>query len=204
MRPPKTQTVLDVSDLPYYAYGQRSILWWGTLGFCLIEGTAFALALVAYFYLRGKTDAWPPGGLKPPDLFWGTLNTGILLLSCIPNSWVKHAAEREELGPVRLWLVVCLLFGLGFSAVRGFEFGVLNVSWNTDAYGSIVWALMFLHTTHIATDVADTAVLTALMMTSLARGSRFVDVSENAFYWYFVVLTWLPIYAAVYLVPRYL
>ena len=110
----KTEAVLDVSGLPHYAYGQRSILWWGTLGFCLIEGTAFALALVAYFYLRGKTETWPPGGIKPPDLFWGTLNTVILLASCIPNRWVKAAAEREQLRPVRLWLVVCLVFGLAF------------------------------------------------------------------------------------------
>ena len=61
---------------------------------------------------------------------------------------------------------------------------------------------MFLQTTHIATDVADTAVLAALMFTRDGRGRRFVDVSENAFYWYFVVLTWLPIYAVVYLAPR--
>ena len=81
----RMEPALDISDLPQYAYGQRSILWWGTLGFCLIEGTAFALALVAYFYLRGKTQAWPPDGLKPPDLLWGTLNTGLLLASCIPN-----------------------------------------------------------------------------------------------------------------------
>ena len=31
---------------------------------------------------------------------------------------------------------------------------------------------------------------------------RFVDVSENAMYWYFVVLTWLPIYAVIYFAPR--
>ena len=40
------------------------------------------------------------------------------------------------------------------------------------------------------------------MFTRHGRGKRFVDVSENAFYWYFVVLAWLPIYAVVYLVPR--
>ena len=31
---------------------------------------------------------------------------------------------------------------------------------------------------------------------------RFVDVSENALYWYFVVISWLPIYAVIYLAPR--
>ena len=31
---------------------------------------------------------------------------------------------------------------------------------------------------------------------------RFVDVEENALYWYFVVLAWLPIYAVIYWAPR--
>src|SRR5437773_1031806 len=131
----KTEAVLDVSGLPSYAYGQRSILWWGTLGFCLIEAAAFALALVAYFYLRGKTATWPPGAIAPPDLLWGTLNTAIMLASCLPNHWAKQAAEREDIAGVRLWLSVCLAFGLAFNAVRGFEFGALNVRWDSDAYG---------------------------------------------------------------------
>ena len=45
-------------------------------------------------------------------------------------------------------------------------------------------------------------VLTALMHTGPIEGTRFVDVSENALYWYFVVMSWLPIYAVIYLVPR--
>ena len=61
---------------------------------------------------------------------------------------------------------------------------------------------MGLHTAHLLTDVVDTGVLTALMFTRHARGRRFVDVSENAFYWYFVVLVWLPLYAVIYWVPR--
>lgn len=198
----RTEPILDLSDLPSYAYGQRSILWWGTLGFCLIEGTAFALALVGYFYLRGRAGAWPPDGIRPPDLSWGTLNTAILLASCIPNQWVKQAAEREEIGPVRLWLIVCLGFGLAFNAVRGFEFGVLNVRWDDNAYGSIAWTLLGLHTTHLVTDVADTIVLAVLMMTGPLHRKRLSDVTDNAFYWDFVVLAWIPIYAVLYLAPR--
>jgi cytochrome c oxidase subunit III len=200
-RPIKLNPVLDVADLPTYAFGHRSILWWGTLGFCLIEATAFGLALVAYFYFRSKALEWPPN-VAPPALLWGTVNTAVLLASCLPNHFAKKAAEDEDLGGVRIWLLVSLAFGLGFAAIRGLEFGVLNVQWDTNAYGSIVWALMFLHTLHIGTDLADTAVLTALMFTRHAHGKRFVDVSENSFYWYFVVLTWLPLYAVIYLVPR--
>ena len=36
------------------------------------------------------------------------------------------------------------------------------------------------------------------------EGKRFVDVSENAFYWYFVVASWLPIWFVIYIAPRLL
>ena len=48
----------------------------------------------------------------------------------------------------------------------------------------------------------DTAVLDVLFFTGPLEGKRFSDVSENALYWYFVVLSWLPIYAVVYWAPR--
>lgn len=197
----RTVRVLDLSGLPTYAFGARSLLWWGTLGFCAIEGTAFALSLMAYVYFRLKVSVWPPDA-PPPALIWDTLNTALLLASCVPNALAKKAAEREEIRPVRLWMAVCLVFGVAFCGVRALEFTALHTSWTADAYGSIVYALLFLHSTHIATDVADTAVLAALIFTRQGRGKRFVDVSENAFYWYFVVLAWLPIYVMVYIVPR--
>jgi heme/copper-type cytochrome/quinol oxidase subunit 3 len=196
------QRTLDVATLPPGAFGSRSIVWWGTLGMMLIEGTAFALAIGSYFFLRTRMPSWPPDGVAPPSLVWGTVNTLVLLVSLIPNELAKRAGERIDLRAVRLWLFVCLAFGVAFNAVRVLEFLSLNVLWNHDSYGSIVWLLLGLHTTHIATDVADTGVLTALMCIGPIEERRFVDVSENSMYWYFVVLTWLPIYAVIYWAPR--
>jgi cytochrome c oxidase subunit 3 len=63
--------------------------------------------------------------------------------------------------------------------------------------------LLGLHTLHIGTDVVDTIVLTALMFTRYGdMGRRFSDVNDNAFYWDFVVLSWLPIYFLIYWFPR--
>jgi heme/copper-type cytochrome/quinol oxidase subunit 3 len=77
------------------------------------------------------------------------------------------------------------------------------VRWDANAYGSIVWAILLLHTTHLVTDCFDTVVLAALMHTPHGeKPRRSVDVSENALYWHFVVITWVPLYALVYLVPR--
>jgi heme/copper-type cytochrome/quinol oxidase subunit 3 len=195
---------LDVSVLPPGAFGHRSLMWWGSLGLMLIEGTAFALAIGMYLYYWTHATEWPPGHTAPPRLLWGTLNTVILLASAVPNELTKKAAERVDLRSTQLWMVVSLVFGVGFNIVRAFEFGSLNVKWSQDAYGSIVWLLLGLHTTHIVTDVLDSCVLAVLLFVGPVEERRFVDVSENCVYWYFVVLTWLPIYAVIYWAPRVL
>jgi heme/copper-type cytochrome/quinol oxidase subunit 3 len=196
------RATVDVSRLAPGGFGNRSLMYWGTLGICLIEGTAFALTIAAYFYLRTRNPQWPPDGIAPPSLVWGTVNVAVLLLSGIPNQLAKKAAERVDLRGVRVWLVVCLLFGVAFNAVRAMEYFTLNVLWNTDAYGSIVWLLLSLHTTHIITDFLDTLVLATLMFIGPVEEKRFVDVEENSAYWYFVVGAWLPIYGVIYWAPR--
>jgi heme/copper-type cytochrome/quinol oxidase subunit 3 len=201
MNPNRT---LDVSSLPAGGFGARSLMWWGTAGIMLIEGQAFALAIGVYFYVRTLSPAWPPDGVMPPDLIWGTVNTGVLLLSSIPNQLARWAAERIDLKGVRLWMVVCLVFGAIFNVVRFLEFQHLQVSWMRNAYGSAVWLLLALHTTHIVTDFLDSAVLTLLMFIGPIEEKRYVDISENAVYWYFVVFTWLPIYGVIYWAPRFL
>jgi cytochrome c oxidase subunit 3 len=197
-----TPRTLDVSGLAPGAFGSRTLTFWGTLGIVAIEGTVFGLAIAAYFYLVSRSPAWPPHGVAPPDLRWGTINTLVLLASLIPNELARRAGEHVDLGRVRIWLVVCLVFALGFNIIRVYEFAHLNDTWDRDAYGSIVWLTLGLHTTHIVTDFLDSTVLTALMFIGPVEEHRFVDVEENAVYWYFVVLAWLPIYGVIYWAPR--
>ena len=96
---------------------------------------------------------------------------------------------------------MCLVFGLAFLVVRVLEFGALNCRWDSSAYGSIVWVTLGLHTAHLLTDYIDTAVLTAVMFVR-PTPKRFVDVSENGVYWWFVVLSWVPLYVLLYFGAR--
>jgi heme/copper-type cytochrome/quinol oxidase subunit 3 len=192
---------LDVAGLPSFGFSHSSLMWWGTAGLMAIESTVFAIAVMMYFYLRSLADTWPMSA-RPPELSWGTINTVILILSAIPNHLAKRAAERLDRSGVKVWLTICLLSAIAFLVVRGFELAALNVRWDASAYGSIVWLLMMLHTVHLVTDTWDTTVLDVLFFTGPLEGRRYVDVSENALYWYFVVISWLPIYAVVYLAPR--
>jgi cytochrome c oxidase subunit III len=193
---------LDVSALPSYGFSHRSLMWWGTQGLMAVESTVFALTVMCYFYLQSHASRWPPNEAAPA-LLWGTLNTALLLASALPNHWTKQVAERLDLRKVRIGLVVCTAFSLAILLVRVGEFSALNVRWDADAYGSVVFMLLGLHTVHLATDAFDTAVLTVLMFTGPIEGKRYVDVSENSLYWYFVVFSWLPIYAVLYWAPRW-
>jgi cytochrome c oxidase subunit III len=190
-------TLLDVSALPSHGFSHRSPMWWGTLGMMAIEGTVFVLVVVCYFYLRSHSDTWPMS-VRPPQLLWGTINLAILLASAVPNQLAKKAGERYDLHGVRLWLGVTIVFGLALIAVRVMEFRALNVRWDSSAYGSVVWTLLGLHTVHLVTDWLDSVVLHVLFFTGPLEDKRYVDVSENSLYWYFVVLAWIPIYLVIY------
>jgi cytochrome c oxidase subunit 3 len=194
----------DLSQLPAHGHSHRSLTWWGMMGLICVEGTALALAIAAYLYLSGHEHAWPPHRLLPSS-GWGTAFTIILLLSFVPNMLLNRRAEQEQLGAVRLWLVVMTAVGVLVTAIRCFEFKAMHVAWSDSAYGSIVITLLGLHTVHLVTDLYDTAVLTVLMFTRHANsGRRFVDVAENAIYWNFVIYVWLPIYVLLYFAPRWL
>ena len=197
----ESPSTLDVADLPSFGFGHRSLMWWGTLGLMVIETTVFALCVMTYFYRQSHSSAWPLSE-SPRALIWGSNNTLILLVSCLPNHWTKQAAEKLELKKVRIGIAICLLFALAFLGVRILELQSLNCRWDGSAYGSIVWLLMGLHTAHLLIDTVDTLVLAVLMHTGPLEGKRFADVSENAVYWYFVVLSWLPIYFVIYWAPR--
>jgi cytochrome c oxidase subunit I+III len=195
--------VVDVAALPQEAFGHQGLIWWGTVGFMVIEGSIFVIGIVVYFYLRLKVVEWPPS-LPDPGLSYATANLILVLVSCIPNQLAKSAAEKMNIGGVRLWLTVLTLMGLGSVVLRAFEYTTLNCRWYDNAYASIVWVLLSMHTIHVATDVVDSMVLLALAFFGPVTKKRFVDFSENSLYWYFIVAWWIPIYATIYLAPRWL
>lgn len=194
---------LDVSGLPTIVFGTRSFVWLGIMGMMAIEAMVFVLMIASYFYLHSRSVEWPPHS-NPPALLYGTLNTAIFVLSAIPNEWYRRRARLGDIRAVRIGLVLMSLIAVANLVVRYFELRHLNTDWSIDAYGSAVWTLIGLHVVHLITDAFDTVVLAILFFTPLVEGRRFMDAAENADYWYFVILTWIPIYLVIYWAPRWL
>lgn len=194
--------VLDVHELPSHTFGSRGEMWWGTLGFMVIEGVTLALAAVSYFYLRKNFHEWPPAGTPPPRLLAPTLNVIVMLISMWPAYRAKHAAEHYDKAGARHWLLVCSGFALLIAVLRAFEFGALETRWDSNAYGSAAWVILGFHTTLLLIDVADTVGLAAIMSRERVERKHFSGTADNSNYWYFLVWSWVVLYAIVFWGPR--
>jgi cytochrome c oxidase subunit 3 len=196
------RVVRDLRDLQVHGLGSASPSYWGDLAYMLIEGSGMVLAVAMYLYLKSIAPQWPLGA-PAPDLGPGSWIAGLLLLSLIPNWFVGKWADRCDLKKVQWGLLAMAVVGVLPLVIRIYEFAALNVSWDTNAYGSVLWLLLGLHTAHLVTDVLETIILSALMFTRHADNRRrFGDVQDNAMYWTFVVLSWLPIYGCIYWLSR--
>ena len=194
--------IRDVSGLPTYSSGPSNPMWWGTLAFVTIEGLGFVFGIAVYLYLQTHNRSWPLG--PQPDLLWPSILTAVFLLSEIPNWWLKKRSSHHDLFWVRIGLAGMSLIGLAVIALRGFELTTLNIRWDSNAYGSIVWFLIGIHTTHVLTDVFETIVMAVLMFVGPVDMRRFAEVNDNQDYWDFVVLSWLAIYITIHWLPRWL
>ncbi len=141
--------------------------------------------------------------MRPLPVFWPTLLTAVLVLSLWPNARAKRHARLERLGELRVDLLVMCAAGLLPLLLRGLELQALDIRWDDNAFGSMVWLILGLHTLHLLTDVADTTRADGSDVTRHGKGKRLSDAEDNAIYWDFVVTAWIPIYLLVYWLPRW-
>jgi cytochrome c oxidase subunit III len=197
-----TRAALDVSRLPTHAFGPRATLWWGVVAMLAIEGAALAMTAAALLYYRGNFAAWPPARTPPPGLVAATVNVALLVASLVPMVATRRWARRQD----RLWtglgFAFMTLVGIVSCVLRGLELAALNCRWDDHAYGSAVWLLVGMHAAHLLGATLENLLLAAVIFGPV-ESKHYVDADTNAFYWFFVVGAWLPIFLLVYVWPRW-
>jgi heme/copper-type cytochrome/quinol oxidase subunit 3 len=204
-----SRPVIDVSELPHHGFDTLDPVWWGNNFLLAIETSMFVILLATYFYLRQNFEHWPPplaqltGPLNPlPDLSYGTANTVLLVLSCIPMIWADVSARRGYQSGAQKGLLICLLCGVVAIALRSFEFAAVKFRWDSNAYGSIVWFVLGMHLLHLVTLTCETLLLTIWSFLREFDMKHRVDMTALAIYWYWVVGIWLVLYGVIYFTPR--
>ena len=201
----RLKSVVDLRELPDVVFGPRDLMWWGTLGFSVIEGFTLVLCAAAYVYLTQNYSTWPPERTPLPSLGAPTLQVLVMLASIPVLWWTAKAARRFDLANVRIGLVVATMFNVAFLALRMVELLVsLNVRWDTNAYASAQWLILCMHGTLLAVELIEVGGMMLVFWLAPVEEKHFSDVTDMAFYWYFMVLAWLPLYLLCFWVPRWL
>jgi heme/copper-type cytochrome/quinol oxidase subunit 3 len=189
---------LDVSHLGTVVHGHRDPLWWGVMLLMAIEGTMFALLAASYGYLRGNESVWPPTGAIQPPISLTLATVVILILSGVSMAWAFRAASHDDLRNVRLGMIVTTILSAVALIPRGYEFAMLGYKWNSHAYGSIVWAIYFMHTFHLVSGVIENMVLTTLLYKGPVEKKHMLDARLGGYYWWFVVVSWVLLWALIF------
>jgi heme/copper-type cytochrome/quinol oxidase subunit 3 len=193
---------IDVSGLPTDGFGTASPTWWGTIGFMLIEGSSLLLCAMAYIYLSRRSPLWPPSGTPPPNLAAGTIMVLALVLSLIPAWILGRVARRLDKRAVIVWSIVGAVVEAVTVLLRANELHALPFRWDGSAYGSAVWFTIGIHTTLLVLDFGETLVFAVLFLRGPVDKKHYADVTDSVMYWFFIVLTWVPLYFMLYVSPR--
>ncbi len=195
------RVVGSVANLPTTTFGHRSMAWWGTLGFIVIEGTTLLICAMSYLYLRVTVGQWAPSAAPRPDLGPMLAQVTLMVVSNIPMVIVDRASRRLDLRAMRVGMVVVSLLAVGMCVLRGFEFAALNVRWDHSAYGSAAWAILVSHATLLLVETLETLVQTALLYSPKLEQRDISALADNALYWYFMTAAWIPLAAIAFLTP---
>jgi heme/copper-type cytochrome/quinol oxidase subunit 3 len=188
---------LDVSHLPTVVLDGRDPLWWGLWLLICVEGTMFALLAASYLYLRGNESEWPPTGAVQPPLVLTATTVALLLASCIPMAVAFRAARDGRLRPIQISMVLVTLLSIIAAVTRGYEFAAFGYFWHSHAYGSIVWAIYFMHTFHLVSGVFENALFTTLVFRGPVEKKHMLDLRLSSYYWWFVVVSWVVLWAMI-------
>jgi len=199
----KEEGAIDVSALPEFAFGARSPMWWGTMGFIVIEGLTLVIIAFGLLYLRRNYSEWPPPRTPMPNLEIGTASLVVLLLSIVPAVMAYRASHREDLVALRRALILSSVFALAITVMRALELANLNTRWDEHAYGSLVWAIVFLHGTLLLVDVIEGWVETYFLYRGPLQRKHYSDFADASIYWIYSVIAWIPLYVLIYLYPRW-
>jgi cytochrome c oxidase subunit III len=182
--------VIDVAELPRHAVGLRAPLWWGTMLLIAIESTCFAMLFTSYLYVRNNFDEWPPEARL--QLLPGIVSGAVLLLTVLPTWLYRSAACAERFVAMRRWLVIATLLALASIGVRVWEIAAVPFRWTGNAYTSVVWMSLGMHTFEIVTGAVESLYMCAIVFRPRIEMKTFEDVEASALFWFFSVFVWLP------------
>jgi cytochrome c oxidase subunit 3 len=171
----------------------------GTIVFLASESMVFAALLAAYYDLRGGTAAWPPPGVQL-DASGMAIGTLLLGIGSVTMAVAQVAATRSNRVLARLMLLLTILAAFGFLGLEWMDWSNANFHINGVAYGTIYYALTGTHFAHVLAGAVLLAAVAIFLSRPAFTREHHAGVEAVAYYWHFVFVVWLALYATIFLV----
>ena len=144
---------------------------------------------------------WPPVGIETFDPWHLPLiNTLILLLSGCLATWAHHAiAHDNDRKTMANALVGAVALGVLFTITQAYEYSHAAFGFSGNIYGANFYMATGFHGFHV---IVGTIFLAVCMMRAYAghfTAEKHIGYEAAAWYWHFVDVVWLFLFAAVYI-----
>ena len=144
---------------------------------------------------------WPPPSIETFDPWHLPLiNTLILLCSGCAATWAHHAlAHENNRKDLKNGLILAIVLGAIFTVLQAYEYSHAAFGFSGNIYGANFFMATGFHGFHV---VIGTIFLFVCLMRVLAghfTPERHVGFEAAAWYWHFVDVVWLFLFAAVYI-----
>ena len=157
----------------------------------------FAGLFAAYFTLRSINDPWPPA-----DVELETVRTAVATAVLVASSGAMHvavvAAARDDRRRAVRWLAITAAMGAVFLANQVLEYAEASFQIDDHAYGSIFYLMTGFHGLHVLGGLVFMGAV-ALAIAGRSRAPAHETVEVCAYYWHFVDVVWVAMFATVYL-----
>jgi cytochrome c oxidase subunit 3 len=142
---------------------------------------------------------WPPKGIETFDPWHlPLLNTLILLTSGTTVTWAHHALLHNDRDGLKQGLILTILLGITFTCVQAYEYSHAAFGFKGNIYGATFFMATGFHGAHV---IIGTIFLSVCLLRAY-RGqfspSQHLGFEFAAWYWHFVDVVWLFLFACIY------
>ena len=179
---------------------------WSFFEFAIFEsarvGETWDSANALYAEGLSRFAGWPPVGVETFDPFHLPLiNTLILLLSGTTVTWAHHALQHNDRSGAKLGLVFTVLLGMVFTLLQAYEYSHAAFTYDGTLYGSAFFMATGFHGAHVVIGTIFLAICLIRLLMGGMSADKHLGFEFAAWYWHFVDVVWLFLFAFVYVVP---
>ena len=188
---------------------------WAVILFISSEVMFFGALFTTYFYLRGRVPEWEPVFQrciaavceKPtfavdPILGVGlpTINTIELLVSSVTMQLAVSAIKKGDRTALRNWLIPTLVLGIAFLTGQGYEYTRLGFLPDNGVFAGVFFTLTGFHGAHVTGGVLMNSYVLLRTTKGQFTANRHLAVEAASFYWHFVDVVWIGLFATIYII----